>query len=582
MLSRFFAIGMFCLIMVPVNAALIALPEEDRWQVVAPELVFPLSTEIQGAQLKKVVSLLETGRKTEARRRLAVVLDADPEDSEALLVAGTILMSDGKLKEAQIALEASLKFGAGPVALSRLGVVRLLMGDMSRGGEILNEALRYNRDDELALRYMAWLAERQGNIGTQQVFLERLVSLQPATAVTEAVSALASVYDQQGAYGWLYELVDPRRSAILKGEGSQNDALAYLLGLSEVMTGQTGSLPATRARVEKSYIDEFDPLLTAAIFYRSGKQSDARNLIEKTVSKEGARKGVLWYNAARLAASAGDFATATEWLESALKDVMSSSEERGGRQIIRELAGLYLSSDRSIDALAVYQKYDNEFGDMPGFVFEHAEVLVATGQTQQAKAKLDKLESLTSDFRAPYLRGLLARREQNYDQARNMLRKAAEINPGMMEVWVQLAGVSVDEGDLSNALSAIAEGLSKNPQNHELAFEYATLLEMSGKTKQATRAYQLVLEMAPDHLGALDNLAQLLLDSGEETQKALELSRRALALAPEDAVLKFGLARAYHAAGQPASARGLLEEVLDSGQLPDSMADKARGLLKNI
>lgn len=582
MLSRLCAAGILCLISVSAQSALIALPGENTWPTMSSDIIFPSGDNLQREPLREVVALMEAGRKDEARRRLAAVLDAHPEDPEALMVAGNILMSDGKLKEAQVAFEASLKFGAGPATLSRLGVVRLLMGDLSRGGQILTEALRHNPDDKLALRYMAWLADQQGNVDAQQVFLERLVSHQPATSVTEAVSALAGVYDQQQDYGRLYQLLNARRPAILEGNSARYDALAYFLGLSEVMTAQTGSLTATRARVEKSDTEEFHQLLSSAIYYRSGQGSKARDLIDGAAGESGANKLVLWYNGARMAASAGDSATATRWLELALSEVMSSSAQSSGRQVIRELAGLYLSTDRGIDALAVYRKHGNVFGDDPGFVFEHAEVLVATGQIQQAKAKLDELEKLTSDYRAPYLRGLLARREQKHDEARTWLRKAAEANPGMTEVWVQLAGVSVDEGDYSGALGTIAEGLSANPQNHELAFEYASLLEISGKKKQARQAYQAVLKLAPNHLGALDNLAQLLLDSGEETDKALDLSRRALALAPEDAVLKVGLARAYHAAGQSASARGLLEEALESGQLSDSMAAKAQGLLKNI
>lgn len=194
MLRRLLLAGILSVSLVPVHAALINLPEEDEWAQVSPDLALSSGVEIQRTELKRVVSLMEAGRKEEARRRLAAVLDAHPEDPEALMVAGSILMSDGKFREAQVAFEASLKFGAGPAALSRLGVVRLLMGDLSRGGQILSEALRHSPDDKLALRYMAWLAERQGNIDAQQVFLERLVSHQPATTVTEAVSALAGLY----------------------------------------------------------------------------------------------------------------------------------------------------------------------------------------------------------------------------------------------------------------------------------------------------------------------------------------------------------------------------------------------------
>jgi len=82
--------------------------------------------------------------------------------------------------------------------------------------------------------------------------------------------------------------------------------------------------------------------------------------------------------------------------------------------------------------------------------------------------------------------------------------------------------------------------------------EARRLLE-GGRIAEAERAYEMVLETAPDNVEALNVVALATLRSGR-AQRALELLRRAAVAAPEDAVTQHHLGRAHDAVANSAAA----------------------------
>jgi aspartate beta-hydroxylase len=82
--------------------------------------------------------------------------------------------------------------------------------------------------------------------------------------------------------------------------------------------------------------------------------------------------------------------------------------------------------------------------------------------------------------------------------------------------------------------------------------EARRLLE-SGRIDEAERAYERLLETAPDNIEALNVVALAALRGGH-TPRALELLQRAAAAAPEDALTQHHLGLAHEAAGDAAAA----------------------------
>ncbi|MCS7041102.1 MAG: tetratricopeptide repeat protein, partial [Caldilineales bacterium] len=79
--------------------------------------------------------------------------------------------------------------------------------------------------------------------------------------------------------------------------------------------------------------------------------------------------------------------------------------------------------------------------------------------------------------------------------------------------------------------------------------------------KQAEAAYAL----APEHPSTLDTLGWILVQQGQ-TERGIELLRKAVAKRPDQPELRWHLAYAYHRKGDAATARRELELLLNNRQ----------------
>ncbi len=93
---------------------------------------------------------------------------------------------------------------------------------------------------------------------------------------------------------------------------------------------------------------------------------------------------------------------------------------------------------------------------------------------------------------------------------------------------------SFTKQDLGRALVA---GAARWPGAADLAFAAANQLREDGDTEQANTLFVQALAADPDHAGALNNLADLLLSQGDVT-RARELIDRALRVVPGDSPLR--------------------------------------------
>jgi Flp pilus assembly protein TadD len=82
--------------------------------------------------------------------------------------------------------------------------------------------------------------------------------------------------------------------------------------------------------------------------------------------------------------------------------------------------------------------------------------------------------------------------------------------------------------------AVLEQGLKANPNHPDLLYEKATILYSAGDVAGAETVYRQVLRQVPDHIGALNNLAASILDSGKEPESARPLVERARAKAPND------------------------------------------------
>jgi class 3 adenylate cyclase/tetratricopeptide (TPR) repeat protein len=103
--------------------------------------------------------------------------------------------------------------------------------------------------------------------------------------------------------------------------------------------------------------------------------------------------------------------------------------------------------------------------------------------------------------------GVIYRDTGQYDKAITSLEKAKKINPDDVSVLISLAGVYFLLGDKNKAEISFQEMISNFPKNWRVYDGYGYILIRSGRYDDAINTYRMVLDLSPDNLTALNNIA---------------------------------------------------------------------------
>src|SRR5664279_1887248 len=91
------------------------------------------------------------------------------------------------------------------------------------------------------------------------------------------------------------------------------------------------------------------------------------------------------------------------------------------------------------------------------------------------------------------------------------------------------------KGDGEAAIAWLTRASELLPDEPVAQGTLALVLDASGRKADAERAYRATLELDPENAIAMNNLAFLLAERGEDLDQAAGLARRAVELAPDDA-----------------------------------------------
>ncbi len=134
------------------------------------------------------------------------------------------------------------------------------------------------------------------------------------------------------------------------------------------------------------------------------------------------------------------------------------------------------------------------------------EALTAAGRIQEAKPHLTKAVELIPDFSKAHVDlGSVLMREQKLPEAESQYRTALSLEPQNADANSGLAGTLALEGRMSEAqpyfaaaLPQMMEALRDNPDSADLHFNIGTVYGILGRSDEAIREFEKVLELRPD------------------------------------------------------------------------------------
>ena len=266
------------------------------------------------------------------------------------------------------------------------------------------------------------------------------------------------------------------------------------------------------------------------------------------------RSSTLQLEAARVARRSGDLAQAEQRLAAVAKRAPRSPDVQLEQRLLQVQRGEVADVEIALKDLVAKGHPD------AALVREAlAAGYLASGRLQEAQALLDEI--LRQDPRnvpAMLMMGQVSTSLQRDEEALPHLRRAVEVAPGSIAAHFALAKVLMSLGFEREAAGHFEWVRRQRPHDPDVLLGLAVCRANAGERPEAARLLDELLRHHPSHVGGLTERGRLALFESQPVQ-AEELARRALTVAPTDAMAWQVMANALHAQGNEADAARALD-----------------------
>lgn len=211
-------------------------------------------------------------------------------------------------------------------------------------------------------------------------------------------------------------------------------------------------------------------------------------------------------------------------------------EDPGNLSVILMLSQNYRKAGREEDALTLLETslLQDSLKDSLDLQRELMTVLYETGDKEKAQSLYEKLIQQTNDGRILLSWLNLLSREKLPGEIQAVYQDWIGIHPEYEEEVVGgVVGILVEMDHADNrkiALTIVHAVLEKKPQSAEGCYAMAMLYHLTGRKNEAISWYEKTIQLNPQHIIAMNNLAWILCTEKSEYRKALEVAQKGLEL----------------------------------------------------
>ncbi|PWU06145.1 MAG: hypothetical protein C5B51_12935 [Terriglobia bacterium] len=345
-----------------------------------------------------------------------------------------------------------------------------------------------------------------------------------------------------------------------------------------------------KALVEKSPDDTFLRLVYAKVLVQTGDaaggQAQFQEVIKKDPNSVEARISL-----ADLALKRGAAAEAIQHADVALALIPSHVQaqlirgsallragryEESGEALIRlarqvpelvdvqlQLAYVSLAKQKYSEAETEFKKvwdaHPQEWRALGGLV----DTDLAEHRPEKAVARLE--EELKRTHGAQQVRSMLvttALKSGRYNMAVEQLRTLADQTPDSIDPQLQLSNLYRLRGDLDGAIKILEKAATLQPKDPRPGTMISFLLEQLNRKQEAKQSARHALSLHPEDPAAMNNLAYLMAETGDNLDQALKLARQATGKAPQVPFFADTLAVVYLKRNQNDEALEILDKLV--------------------
>jgi tetratricopeptide (TPR) repeat protein len=191
-----------------------------------------------------------------------------------------------------------------------------------------------------------------------------------------------------------------------------------------------------------------------------------------------------------------------------------------------------------------------------------AQLATEQGDYAEAQRWLQPLDGPAPSLDVQARRALILARQGKLEQARALLRGVPETSgaDALAKVMAEAQLLRTVER-WKDARKVLNRALERHPQDTDVLYELALVLERLGLHDEMERHLRRIMELRPDHPHAHNALGYSLAERGVRLEEAQRLIERALELAPGDPFITDSLAWVLFRQGQAAQAVELLRQA---------------------
>jgi Flp pilus assembly protein TadD len=138
---------------------------------------------------------------------------------------------------------------------------------------------------------------------------------------------------------------------------------------------------------------------------------------------------------------------------------------------------------------------------------------------------------------------------KQFPEAVTHLTKAITINPKQAEAHIVLGLTYFQKDQFDEAAKALEEGISQNPKSADLHFNLGTVYDKLNRFDDVVRVMEIAIKLDPHHADALNYLGYSYAERGVNIDQSLSLTKRAVALKPNNGYYIDSLAWALFKSG---------------------------------
>jgi len=519
-----------------------------------------------GVRSELAKAYMETGDTLLAINLLESSLEKANEQhqAEALLILAYLRASEFD-KAIDLARKLSAQFPDNPLPHISIGMASEGKQDFATARRSYNKVLSFKPDDIQAILGHARLDMNEGNTAAARQRYQAVLALQPDHA--GVLVSLAYLLDREGDTDDALELVEKARKA-------DAELLEPRLILSDFYLRRGDAREALEYAREAQGIDPKDRRVLLLLGKAQLGVGDpaAKQTFEELAEREPGNPESHYY-LALVMVKAGDLQGARNSLHKVLKLNPDHNQSR------LVLGNVELKAENTAAALEIARQLQKTIPDSAAGYLLEGDVMMARHESQKALSVYQLALSRARNSEAVIKVNAVQQKLGNAKAGYDALLKWLEQHPDDLLVRFSLATTYMADGKNDAAKNQLKMIIEKQPDNAVALNDLAWLTYESGEQgalEMAERAHRL----APDNAAIQDTYGWLLVQTGREEQ-GLIILEQAVKKAPTIYDIRYHLAMALAKVGEKTRAKQELKSILESGK-SFSERDKAEALLQEL